>query len=496
MEAALICLAAKLRSDAADPSSGSRRLDEIPFDSQHRYMATLHTVGADVRIFVKGAPERVLAMCARQMVGDGDAPIDLAYWHSAVQSLAGEGDRVLALATKVAPAGCSKLSTSDIEGDLMLVAIVGIVDPPREEVLAAIQECRQAGIAVKMITGDHAATALAIARQLKLSDDPEVVAGTDLELLTDESLVAVVNRVSVFARASPAHKLRLVQALQSQGHVVAMTGDGVNDAPALKQADVGVAMGRKGTEAAKAAAQVVLVDDNFASIVAAVREGRTVYDNLKKVIAMVLPTHGGQTAALLVAVVIGFPLSITPIQLLWINMATGIALGLTLAFEPTEPGAMRRPPRHRSEALLSGQLWWQVFYVSIISVAGTTSVYFWSLNRGNDLEHARTMVVNTLVVMQIFYLFSVRYLHVVSLTWRGLIGTPAILIGVTTVVLAQFAFTYLPWFNAAFGTQPLSLFEGAIVMGSGVTMFLLAEVEKPVRRRLLARLGTGNWSVA
>ncbi|MGZ9098323.1 MAG: HAD-IC family P-type ATPase [Brevundimonas sp.] len=495
MEAALIALAGKIGA-AAGSRPPSRRLAEIPFDARHRYMATLHEMAeGDRQIFVKGAPERVLDMCARQLDKAGEGPLDHAYWARAIDDLARRGHRVLALAAKPTDPGVADLEASDVERDLVLLAVAGIIDPPREEARAAILECRQAGIAVKMITGDHAATAVAISRQLGLSDDPRVVSGHDLAALTDDELVAVAQEVVVFARTSPADKLRLVQALQSAGHVVAMTGDGVNDAPALKQADVGVAMGLRGTEAAKAAAQVVLVDDNFASIVAAIREGRTVYDNLKKVVAMVLPTNGGETGALLVALVFGFTLPITPIQILWVNMVTGVALELTLAFERTEAGVMRRPPRPRSEPLLTGQLWWQVLYVSAIFVAGTTGVFFWALDQGGSLEHARTMVVNTLVVMQVFYLFSARYIHGASLTWEGVLGTPAVLIGVAAVVLGQLALTYLPWFNAAFGTEPLSLSDGAVVIGVGVAILVLAELEKAARRRILGGLRPGAPAV-
>ena len=488
MEAALIALAGKIEPNALGVPSRVRRLDEIPFDARRCYMATLHQLeDGERRIFVKGAPERILGMSARQSRGAVEGPLDPDYWARAIDDLAREGHRVLALATRVASADTAELRTSDVEQDLVLLAVVGIIDPPREEARAAVLECRQAGIAVKMITGDHAATAAAIARQLGLADDPKVVSGHDLAHLSDEELVAVAQDAVVFARTSPADKLRLVQALQSVGHVVAMTGDGVNDAPALKQADVGVAMGRKGTEAAKAAAQMVLVDDNFASIVAAVREGRTVYDNLKKVVAMVLPTNGGEMGALLVALVFGFTLPITPIQILWVNMVTGVALELTLAFERTEAGAMQRPPRPRSEPLLTGQIWWQVLYVSAIFVAGTTGVFFWSLGQGASLEHARTLVVNTLVVMQVFYLFSARYIHGAAITWQGVLGTPAVLIGVAAVVLGQLALTYAPWFNATFGTEPLSIFDGGMVVAIGVAMLLVTELEKAVRRRILGR---------
>ncbi|MDI1328492.1 MAG: HAD-IC family P-type ATPase [Brevundimonas sp.] len=486
MEAALIALAGKIEAASAEPAPQARRLAEIPFDARHRYMATLHQLAdGDRQIFLKGAPERVLGMCARQLGTQGEGPLDQDYWTSAVNQLARGGHRVLALAVRRAGPGAPELKPSDVERDMVLLGVVGIIDPPRDEARAAILECREAGISVKMITGDHAATAIAISRQLGLSDDPRVISGHDLARLGDDELVGVAQEAVVFARTSPSDKLRLVRALQSAGHVVAMTGDGVNDAPALKQADVGVAMGLRGTEAAKAAAQMVLVDDNFASIVAAVREGRTVYDNLKKVISMVLPTNGGETGALVVALAFGFVLPITPIQILWVNMITGVALELTLAFERPEAGAMRRPPRPRTEPLLTGALWWQVLYVSAIFVAGTTGVFFWALERGGSLEHARTLVVNTLVVMQVFYLFSVRYIHGASITWTGVLGTPAILIGVAVVVLAQVALTYAPWFNSAFGTEPLSFFEGAVVIGLGVTTLLATELEKAARGRVL-----------
>jgi magnesium-transporting ATPase (P-type) len=486
MEAALVALAAKIGAVVAIPASSGARLAEIPFDARHRYMATLHEgVEGGRQIFVKGAPERLLGMCTRQLEAWGEGPLDPDYWTGAIDGLAREGHRVLALALKPAAPDTRDLEPSDVEQGLVLLGVVGIIDPPREEARVAILECRRAGIAVKMVTGDHAATAVSIARMLGLAEDPSVVSGEDLARLSDTELVEVARTAVVFARTSPADKLRLVRALQGAGHVVAMTGDGVNDAPALKAADVGVAMGRKGTEAAKAAAQIVLVDDNFASIVAAVREGRTVNDNLKKVVAMVLPTNAGETGALLVALVFGFILPITPLQILWVNMVTGVALELTLAFERTEAGAMQRPPRPRSEPLLSGMLWWQVLFVSVLFVAGTTGVFFWAIDQGGSLEHARTLVVNTLVAMQVFYLFSARYIHGAALSWEGLLGTPAVLIGVAAVVLAQIALTYGPWLNAAFGTEALSLRDAAVVVGIGVATLLVAELEKAVRRRLL-----------
>ncbi|MFP5306082.1 MAG: HAD-IC family P-type ATPase, partial [Gammaproteobacteria bacterium] len=365
-----------------------------------------------------------------------------------------------------------------------LLGFVGFLDPPRDEAIAAIADCRAAGIRVAMITGDHAATAREIARQLGIAQAPEVLAGADLDRLDDTALRAATRSAAVFARTTPEHKLRLVQALQAEGHAVAMTGDGVNDAPALKRADVGVAMGRKGTEAAKQAAEIVLADDNFASIVAAVREGRTVYDNVTKVIAWTLPTNGGEAMTIIAALALGLALPITALQILWINMITAVALGLTLAFEPTEPGTMQRPPRPASQPILGASLVWRIVYVSLLFVAGAFGMFSWAESRGLPIEAARTLVVNTIVVMEIFYLFSVRYVHGTSLSWRGVVGTPAVLIGVATVAVAQLAFTYLPPLQAAFDTRALSALEAAAVISVGVLLLLVAEIEKRVRRWL------------
>jgi magnesium-transporting ATPase (P-type) len=327
-------------------------------------------------------------------------------------------------------------------------------------------------------------TALAIARQLHLADDPEAVTGAELDSLSETELQSVAQRASVFARTSPEHKLRIVRALQSQGAIVAMTGDGVNDAPSLKQADVGTAMGQKGTEAAKEASEMVLLDDNFASIVSAVHEGRTVYDNIRKVITWTLPSNGGETVAVIAAILIGFTLPMTATQILWINLVLAGTIGLVLAFEPPEEGVMGRPPRRADAPLLTPFLLWRVLLVSVLLSAAALGVFFHALAEGRGTEVARTMVVNMLVVAEIFYLFNVRYLHMRSLTWRGALGTPAVLAAIAVVVLAQLLFTYSGFMNELFDSRPLTLADGALIVGIGIALMLFLEAEKLVMRRL------------
>ncbi len=476
MEGALLALAMKAAVDPERERIEWERLDEIPFDAAHRFMATLCRGPDGTRtLFVKGAPEAIFVMTS---------PDDIGYWESAIVEAGNEGERVLAFGARQMPPDAERLSFDDVGAGVELLGLVGFIDPPRLEAKAAIVECRSAGIDVKMITGDHAATALAIARQLELADDPQVMTGSEVEKLSDGELEGVVNRVSVFARTTPEHKLRIVRALQAQGKIVAMTGDGVNDAPSLKQADVGVAMGIKGTEASKEAASMVLLDDNFASIVSAVREGRTVYDNIRKVISWEIPTNGGETLAVVLAILLGFALPMSATQILWVNLILAATLGLVLAFEPTEPGAMQRRPRERGAPLLSPFLLWRVVLVSVLFAAVTLGIFFYTLDQGRSLEVARTMVVNMFIVAEIFYLFNVRYLHTTSLTWRGTAGTPAVLIAIAILVLGQALFTYAPFMNAIFDSRPLGLADLVVLVVIGFVLMLLLEVEKHVMRRL------------
>jgi magnesium-transporting ATPase (P-type) len=487
MEGALLAFAARAGVPPETVRLRHPRRDEIPFDSCHRFMATLHAGHDRAFACVKGAPERLLDMSECQCGPAGEERLDAAAWHARAEALAADGMRVLAIATRDLPHGAETLAPAAVERGLILLGLLGLIDPPRDEAVAAVAECQAAGIRVKMITGDHAATAGAIARQVGLRGAASVVTGAELDTLDDAALRERAREGDVFARTSPEHKLRLVEALQADGAVVAMTGDGVNDAPALKRADVGVAMGHKGTEAAKEAAEMVLADDNFATIAAAVREGRTVYDNVQKVIAWTLPTNGGEALIVVAAILLGLTLPLTPVQILWINMVTAVTLGLVLAFEPPEADLMRRPPRAPAEPLLSGLLVWRVVLVSVLFTLGGFAIFAWSEWRGLPLEAARTAVVNVIVVLEIAYLFSVRYQRSTSFTWRGAMGTRPVLVGVGSVTLLQLAFTYAPPMQALFATRALDpVADGLPVLLAGVGLMLVLEGEKALRRRLAA----------
>lgn len=483
MEGALLALAGKVGVDVSRELAARTRTDTIPFDSRHKFMATLHHERADhADIFVKGAPEQVLAICAEQHGPDGlNEPLDEAFWTGCADSMAAQGQRVLAIATRQVGDDQTSLDFADLEGGLALIGLVGLIDPPRPEAIEAVAQCREAGIRVKMITGDHAGTAAAIGRMIGLENPDDVLTGMQLDAMDDAELAMTVTTTDIFARTNPEHKLRLVMALQSQGITAAMTGDGVNDAPALKRADAGIAMGMKGSEAAKEAAELVLADDNFASIVAAVREGRTVYDNIKKVISWTLPTNAGEAMTIVVALLFGMTLPITPIQILWVNLITAVTLGIALAFEPSEVNTMRRPPRPRGEPLLTAGLAWHIVLVSMLFLGGVFGIYAYALDRGHSLDLTRTMAVNTLVVMEIFHLFFVRNIYGTSLTWKAVQATRVVWATVIVVTGAQFAITYLPPLQRVFSTQSVPLFDGVIIVGVGMLLFAIIEVEKQLR---------------
>jgi magnesium-transporting ATPase (P-type) len=494
MEGALLTLAGKIQGEAFLHEQTWTRTDAIPFDAAHRYMAVLaHDHAGKAHVLVKGAPEAVLSLCANQRSADGGVePLAEASWHAAVEDQARQGRRVIALAIRDFPQNQTALNASDLAGRLSFVGLVGLIDPPRPEAIAAVAECQAAGIQVKMITGDHGATARAIAHEIGLRNCESVLTGVDLDGMNDAVLAEAAVNTDIFARTSPAHKLRLVMALQSRGLTVAMTGDGVNDAPALKRADAGIAMGLKGSAAAKEAGELVLADDNFASIAAAVREGRTVYDNIKKVISWTLPTNAGEAMTLVVALFAGFTLPITAVQILWVNLITAISLGLALAYEPSEPGTMRRPPRPRSEPLLTAELVWHIVLVSILFLAAVFGIFSYAIERGYSVEIARTMAVNTLVVLEIFHLFFIRNIYGTSLTWAAVRGTRVVWTCVIAVTLAQFAFTYAPPLQAVFGTASVPFWDGVLIVAIGVIFFALLEMEKQMRLAFRRLAPVGN----
>jgi len=483
MEGALMALAGKITGEGADPFQSWCRDDAIPFDAAHRYMAVLHHDHEGVAlIHVKGAPEAVLAMCCDQRSAEGGIePLEAERWHDAVDTLAAEGQRVIAVAVRKIPGGHAALNAADLAGKLTLIGLIGLIDPPREEAIEAVAECHRAGIRVKMITGDHSATARAIAARIGLEHTDRVLTGADIEAMDPGDLAEAAIKTDVFARTSPEHKLRLVEALQARGLTVAMTGDGVNDAPALKRADAGIAMGLKGSEAAKEAAELVLADDNFASIVAAVREGRTVYDNIKKVISWTLPTNAGEALTIILALFAGMALPITAVQILWVNLITAVTLGVALAFEPTEAGTMRRLPRPRAAPLLAGGLVWHIVMVSSLFLAAVFGIYFYAIDRGYPIALAQTMAMNMLVVLEMFHLFFIRNIYGTSLTCAAVRATRFVWASVLVVIAAQFAITYVGALQGVFGTRNVPLADGLLIVGIGVVFFALIETEKQMR---------------
>lgn len=478
-EGALLVLARRAGLDSPGVEAACPRLDAIPFESEHRYMATLHH-DHDGRAFVllKGAPERVLALCTVQADG---TPLDEALWQRRIDESARAGERVLALARCEVDPGQVSLSHADIHRRFTLLGLVGLIDPPRPEARAAVARCQEAGIRVKMITGDHAVTAAAIGKALGLQAD-RALTGDEIDAMDDAMLQSRASEVDVFARASPEHKLRLISALQAQGQFVAMTGDGVNDAPALKAADIGVAMGLKGTDAAREAADVVLTDDHFATIAHAVHQGRVVFDNIKKSLLFMMPTNFGEAGVIVLAIFAGLALPVTAGQILWVNTVTAVTLALALAFEPGEPGVMSRPPRLARAPLIGGALAFRMAYVSALMVAVTFAVFEWSLASGHSLEQARTAAVNMLALGEMVYLFNVRHFTAPAWGREVLLGNRVAFAVSVVLVGLQLAFTYLPPMQAVFQTAPLDLATWAVIVALAVAKFLAVEAEKAVWR--------------
>ncbi|MBX3419710.1 MAG: cation-transporting P-type ATPase [Pirellulaceae bacterium] len=486
MEGALLSLAGKAGLSFPEVRSEWPVVDLIPFESQNRFMATLHELPEGIEnflgagrqvVFVKGAPEKLLDHCRTVLTVSGQAPIKLDAWHERENAMAAQGQRVLALAGK-ATEGESSLNKYDVLEELTLLGLVGIIDPPRDEAIEAVKTCQQAGIRVVMITGDHALTARAIGKSLNIGDGQTAVTGHELDGFDQKSLLHATETCDVFARVSPEHKLRLVKAIHEHGEVVAMTGDGVNDAPALKRADVGIAMGIKGTDVTKESAEMILTDDNFASIAKAVEEGRTVFDNLRKSLLFILPTNGGEAATILVAILLGRTLPMTPVQVLWVNMITAVTLGLALAFEPPEKNVMLQPPRDPRAGLLNRYAIWRIFYVSILMCIGTFGFFLWARGNGESIEVARTLAVNTIVVLEAFYLFSTRFLRAPVLNRNGLLGSRPVLISIGLVLLFQLAFTYAPWLHWIMGSQVFEIWYWIPIALTGMALLLIVEFEK------------------
>jgi Ca2+-transporting ATPase len=491
-EGALMTSAMKAGYDRQQLEKEMPRLDTIPFESERQYMATLHEQGDGKPrvIYVKGSIESICVECSMIFGPDGQPDLPghetIMGW---VESMADRGLRVLAFARKEVAADKTEITHDDVEQGIEFLGLQGMIDPPRPEAMEAVEACAAAGIRVKMITGDHAGTAGAIARQMGLCGEScsyhtrEVLTGKDITGLGKEELVEEADRTAVFARVSPEQKLRLVEALQERENVVAMTGDGVNDAPALRQANIGVAMGITGTEVSKEAADMVLTDDNFATIKASVEEGRGVFDNLIKFITWTLPTNGGEGLVIMAAVILGTRLPILPLQVLWINMTTALLLGLMLAFEPKEPGIMERPPRDPRTPILTRPLILRIVLVSVLLVIGAFGLFKLKLIlHGENEDLARTMAVNVFVFGEMFYLFNCR--SVTHPFWTlGFWSNKFFWPGVGVMTLLQLIYTYVPFFNTIFRSAPMSLLDWGLVLANSLVIFLAVEMEKWLRRQ-------------
>ncbi len=489
-EGALLVVAEKAGLNLDTERRKIPRLDGIPFESEHQYMATLHRFDGEASpsAYVKGAVEKILARCESMFDAHGQCvPLEVDKVLAESERMATQGLRVLAFAKRRFDDSRTSLHHPDIQSGLTFIGLQGMIDPPRQEAIRAVATCQRAGVHVKMITGDHALTAGAIAGKLGIlrdgdGNEPGVVTGAELAHFTDEALIESAQRFSVFARVTPQQKLRLVWALQRSGHVVAMTGDGVNDAPALAQADIGVAMGITGTEVAKESANMVLTDDNFASIEAAIEEGRGVFDNLTKFILWTLPTNVGEGLVILAATFAGVALPILPVQILWINMTTAVLLGLTLAFEPKEPGIMLRPPRKADTPILTGVLMGRIVLVSLLLLAGAFSLFQWMLAAGHSEAVARTVTVNVFVFVQMFYLLNCRSLTQ-SIIHVGLFSNPWVWWGVGAMAVLQLFYTYNPTMNRVFESSPISASHWIMILLVAASAYAIVGIEKWLRRQ-------------
>ncbi|MBA2653756.1 MAG: cation-transporting P-type ATPase [Gammaproteobacteria bacterium] len=485
MDGALLALGLKAGIQYKDEMDIYHRTDTIPFESIHKFMASLHhDHKGNAIIFVKGAPERILEMCSHQKKNQNIESIDKNYWQSQINHLAETGMRVLAFAYCSANRKYVSLLFKDVEKNLIFLGLVGLIDPPRIGARESVIDCQKAGIRIKMVTGDHRATARTVAEQVGINNQ-HVLVGENLDAMDDTMLEKWVDNVDVYARTTPEHKLRLITALRNKNHIIAMTGDGVNDAPALHHADIGIAMGYKGTDVAKEAAEIVLIDDNFVSIKHAVEEARVVYENLKKALLFILPTNGGEGLSIFFAILLGYTLPITPLQILWVNMITTVTLGLALAFEPPERHIMRQLPRNPKESLFTPFLLWRISFVSFFFVCSIFGLFIYEIKSGLDIFWIRTMVVNMLVLAEAIYVINCRKIFDSVLNKEGLLGSKPVLISILLVLVLQICFTYLPAMQFFFETKPISLNQWSLIFIIALSLFLIIEFEKTIARRFL-----------
>lgn len=492
-EGSLLVSASKYGLSRESVQKEMPRIDSIPFESDYQYMATLHENPTKQNniIYIKGSVESIISRSYQSLLPSGEIEnINKNKIIEASNQLAKKGLRLLAFAYLLVDKSKAEISHSDIAEKLVFLGLQAMIDPPRPEVIKAIQTCHKAGISVKMITGDHEMTALSIAQQIGIIKENEsksenrVLNGKRIAELTDKELINIVKQVYVFARVTPEHKLRLVKALQSHGDVVAMTGDGVNDAPSLRQANIGIAMGITGTDVAKETADMILTDDNFSTIEAAVEEGRGVFDNLRKFITWTLPTNFGEGLVILLAIAAGVTLPILPVQILWINMTTAILLGLMLAFEKIEPTVMSRPPRKPNQPILSTDLIIRIVIVGLLLCAGSFGFFEYALQNGRSIEIARTIAVNIFIFGELFYLFNCRSLQY-SMFKIGVFTNPMIWLGVIAMTLLQILFTYAPFMNQAFHTAPIGPMDWLFIIATGIIIYSIIGIEKYLRNKLI-----------
>ncbi len=460
-----------------------KRIDSIPFESDHKYMATLNQLEDKRIIFLTGAPERVLEMCDKQYNADGGESLNTEFWEKKIEDIAEKGHRTIGIAFSETDSRLEELDKNNMETQKVFLGLIGISDPPREEAVKAIEDCKNAGVEVKMITGDHVVTAKAIGKSIGICDNDKAISGNELEKMSDNELEDICQTYNIYARTTPEHKLRLVTALQNKNHLCAMTGDGVNDAPALKKANIGIAMGIKGTEVTKDASEMVLADDNFASIANAIEEGRTVYDNIRKALLFILPTNGAESLVLMAAILIGITMPITPAQILWVNMVTAVTLALALAFEPMETDVMKKPPRKRDAPILGKMFMWRITFVSLLIGGLTIAVFSYFYNYGLSVEKARTLAVNTLVAGQLFYLFNCRNIRTPALN-KNFFNNKLAFLAAAVLIIMQLGFVYLPFMNTFFNTAPISTSYWLYAIAGGALVFALVEIEKFIFNRI------------